>query len=81
MMRLQAMGLNTIQTYVPWNWHEIEEGVFDFSGPRNISQFFSTAQSLGMNVLLRAGPYICGEHVRYHHSYIYCRIPCITMLW
>lgn len=22
LLRLKAMGLNSVQTYVPWNWHE-----------------------------------------------------------
>src|ERR1017187_2920272 len=25
-------GLTTVSTYVPWAWHESEEGVFDFDG-------------------------------------------------
>lgn len=51
-----------LQTYVPWNFHEVAPGQYDFSGPRNITRFLASAQSLGLNVLLRAGPYICGEH-------------------
>ena len=35
---------------------------FDFSGGLNITRFFSLAQSVGLNVLLRIGPYIDGEH-------------------
>lgn len=62
--RLRAMGLNAIQTYVPWNWHEHEaQGVFDFSSPaRNISEFLAAAAEQDLLVLLRPGPYICGEH-------------------
>src|ERR1700761_8055965 len=32
MKMAKAMGLNTIGTYVFWNVHEPEKGVFDFSG-------------------------------------------------
>ena len=30
--KLQAMGLNTVETYVPWNLHEPSPGTYDFSG-------------------------------------------------
>ncbi len=43
-----------------WNWHEVAEGVFDWSGSRNLTAFLSAAQELGLLVLLRAGPYGCG---------------------
>ena len=62
--RLQKMkdcGLNTVQTYIPWNFHESQPGVFNFSGDRNLSNFISTAQEVGLLVIVRAGPYICGE--------------------
>jgi len=61
LMRLRAMGLNAIQTYVPWNWHVAEQGKPNFSGDRNITKFILTAQKAGLLVVLRAGPYMCGE--------------------
>jgi beta-galactosidase GanA len=62
LQRIQAMGLNTIQVYVPWNWHESAKGQFDFTTPnRDLVHFLQTAQSLGLMAVLRAGPYICGE--------------------
>jgi hypothetical protein len=58
----KAMGLNTISIYVFWNDHEREEGKFDFtSGNRDIAKFLKIAQDEGMWVLLRPGPYVCGE--------------------
>lgn len=62
--RLQKMkdcGLNAVQTYVPWNFHELEHGMFDFSGDKDLAGFLKTAQNVGLLVILRAGPYICGE--------------------
>ncbi len=59
-MRLHAMGLNAVQTYVPWNWHEAKHGTYDFADDRNLTRFVETAQTLGLLVILRAGPYMCG---------------------
>ena len=62
--RLQKMkdaGLNTVQTYVPWNFHELEPGIFNFSGDKDLGGFLEAAQDAGLLVILRAGPYICAE--------------------
>ena len=33
LLRLRAMGLNSVQTYVPWNWHQpSQNGPVDFTG-------------------------------------------------
>jgi hypothetical protein len=60
--RLAALGLNTVQTYVPWNVHSQQRGEYDFSGGANLTHFALLVQAQGMLLLLRAGPYICGEH-------------------
>jgi len=57
----KAMGLNSITTYVFWNWHEPEPGVYDFSGNRDIAEFVREAQQEGLYVILRPGPYSCAE--------------------
>jgi len=57
----RAMGLNTIGTYVFWNVHEPEKGVFDFSGNNDIAAFVRTAQEEGLWVVLRPSPYVCAE--------------------
>lgn len=54
-------GLNTIQTYVPWNLHEPKKGVFDFSGHLDICAYLDMAAEMGFKVLLRPAPYICSE--------------------
>lgn len=58
----RAMGLNTIFSYVYWNNLEPTEGAWEYSGDNNITSFFEVAQEEGLNVILRPGPYICGEH-------------------
>ena len=58
---LKAMGFNTVETYIPWNLHEPEEGVFDFSRGKDIVRFVRLAQEMGLMVILRPTPFICAE--------------------
>lgn len=57
----KAMGLNTISTYVFWNLHEPEKGVFDFAGNNDIAEFVREAKEEGLWVILRPSPYVCAE--------------------
>jgi beta-galactosidase len=59
--KAKAMGLNTITTYVFWNVHEPQPGVFDFSGNNDVAEFIREAQEEGLYVNLRPGPYSCAE--------------------
>ena len=58
---LKAMGLNTVATYVFWNAHEPEPGVWNFEGDKNLSEFIKAAGEEGLFVILRPGPYACAE--------------------
>lgn len=57
----KALGMNTICLYVFWNAHEPREGRFDFSGNLDVAEFCRIAQSEGMYVIVRPGPYVCAE--------------------
>ena len=57
----KAMGLNTITTYVFWNLHEPQPGVYDFTGNNDVAEFIREAQQEGLYVILRPGPYVCAE--------------------
>lgn len=58
----KAMGLNTIFTYPFWNELEPKQGDWRSHEPQNdIAKFFLTAQEEGLYVVLRPGPYSCGE--------------------
>lgn len=59
--RAKAMGINTLSTYVFWNYHERQPGEFDFSGQADLARFVKIAQEEGMYVILRPGPYVCAE--------------------
>ncbi|MFT3844201.1 MAG: beta-galactosidase [Lacibacter sp.] len=61
MKMAKAMGLNTIGTYVFWNVHEPQKGVYDFSGNNDIAAFVKIAQEEGLWVVLRPSPYVCAE--------------------
>jgi beta-galactosidase len=59
---MKAMGLNTVATYVFWNYHEKAPGVWDFkSESRDIKEFVKEAGKEGLMVILRPGPYACAE--------------------
>jgi hypothetical protein len=55
------MGLNTIFPYVFWNMLEPTQGTWNNTGVNDIAAFFRVAQEEDLHVVLRPGPYICGE--------------------
>ena len=59
--KLKECGFNTVETYTCWNLHEKREGEFDFHGMLDVEAYVQCAASLGLNVILRPGPYICAE--------------------
>ena len=61
LIKLKALGLNTLETYVAWNLHEPRPGDFDFSGWLDLSAYIRLAGELGLYVIVRPGPYICSE--------------------
>ena len=61
LLKLKEIGFNTVETYTAWNLHEREEGVFDFTGMLDVAAYVDEAAALGLNVILRPGPYICSE--------------------
>ena len=59
--KARLMGLNTVETYVPWNLHERRPGAFRADGDLDLPHYLALAAAEGLNVLVRPGPYICGE--------------------
>lgn len=60
--KARAMGLNTIFSYVYWNLLEPRQGDWrGGQGAGDITAYFRLAQEEGLHVVLRPGPYICGE--------------------
>lgn len=63
LVKARAMGLNTIFSYIFWNNLEPQRGNWTSDDPQNdIAEYFKIAQEEGLYVVLRPGPYICGEH-------------------
>lgn len=61
LQKLKAMGCNTVETYVPWNFHEPKEGEYHFDGQHDIKRFIEIANALDLFVIVRPSPYICAE--------------------
>ncbi|WP_434026358.1 glycoside hydrolase family 35 protein [[Pseudomonas] boreopolis] len=61
LLKARALGLNTVETYVFWNLVEPRPGTFDFGGDNDVAAFVREAAALGLNVILRPGPYACAE--------------------
>ncbi len=65
MLALRAMGFNTLDLYVPWNWHETADGAFDFDGHtnarRNLRGVLALARELHFKLIVRPGPVIRNE--------------------
>ncbi len=59
--KLKECGFNTVETYTCWNLHEPKEGEFNFTGMLDLAAYIDEAAKLGLNVILRPGPYICAE--------------------
>ncbi|MET9918680.1 beta-galactosidase [Streptomyces sp. NPDC006435] len=59
--KARLLGLNTVETYVPWNLHAPRPGEFRLDGGLDLPRFLDLAAAEDLHVLLRPGPYICAE--------------------
>ncbi len=60
--RLVALGVNTLDTYVAWNFHQpYSDAPPDFTGWKDVARFITMAGEAGLDVIVRPGPYICAE--------------------
>ena len=58
LQKIKAAGFNTIETYVPWNFHEPVKGRLDLT---MLDNFLKDCGHIGLYVIIRPGPYICAE--------------------
>ncbi|MBY0216947.1 beta-galactosidase family protein [Paenibacillus illinoisensis] len=61
LLKLKACGFNTVETYVPWNFHEPQPGQYRFEGMADLERFIQIAADVGLYVIIRPSPYICAE--------------------
>ncbi len=63
--KLQAMGLNTVETYVAWNLHEPRPGEFHFEGILALERYLNLAAEIGLKAIVRPRPiYLFGMGLR-----------------
>lgn len=64
--KLKEAHCRFVSTYIPWGWHEYEEGRFDFDGrtvpERDLIGFIKLAAKTGLLVTVKPGPYILAEY-------------------
>ena len=61
---LKSLGLNMVETYVPWCVHELRDGSYDFGQydpQKDLGAFLDLAHSLGLYAFVRPGPNINAE--------------------
>ncbi len=65
LLAYERLGINTLDLYLIWNWHEPSEGVSDFTGNtdprRDLVGLLKMAHELGFKLILRPGPVIRNE--------------------
>lgn len=60
-LKMKAGGINIIASYVFWNIHERQEGVFDWSDNLNLRKFVELIKKHNLYVIVRLGPFCHGE--------------------
>ena len=64
--KIKDAGFNTVETYVPWNWHErdLPAGLDDFSkiNLSELEEWLKIAhEEFDLYTIVRPGPFICAE--------------------
>jgi hypothetical protein len=61
------LGITTVATYLSWRRHEPRRGAADLRGAHgpelDVHAFLALCRELGMEVVLKPGPWICAEEV------------------
>lgn len=59
--KMKAGGITIVSTYLFWIHHEEREGQYNFSDRFDIRRFVRCCQKVGLDVMLRIGPWAHGE--------------------
>ncbi|TAN08779.1 MAG: beta-galactosidase [Rhodanobacteraceae bacterium] len=61
LQKMKSAGFNAVTLYFYWGYHSPRDGVYDFSGVRDVDKLLDMAQQAGLYVIARPGPYIEAE--------------------
>ncbi|WUG28637.1 beta-galactosidase [Streptomyces sp. NBC_00464] len=61
LLKIKAGGIDLVATYLFWNQHENEAGVFCFDGDLDLRRFVTLCDEIGLAVAMRIGPWSHGE--------------------
>lgn len=61
LLRIKRSGFNCVEIYTFWNYHETSQGVWDFTGDKDVGAFLDLVHELGLYATVRVGPYVCAE--------------------
>lgn len=62
--KMKASGYNTVAFYFDWGYHTPRQGVYDFTGVRDMDRLLRMAKEVGLYVIVRPGPYMNAEVTR-----------------
>ena len=60
-LKMKSGGYNTVDIYFNWNYHSPSQGVYDFSGVKDVRKILEIARECGLFVIARPGPFINAE--------------------
>ncbi|WP_445521233.1 beta-galactosidase [Streptomyces sp. NEAU-174] len=61
LQKIKAGGFNAVSLYFDWGYHSAKPGSYDFTGIRDVERLLDEAESAGLYVIVRPGPYINAE--------------------
>src|SRR5690242_9943642 len=61
LQKMKASGYNAVSIYFDWGYHSPRQGVYDFTGVRDMDRVLDLAAEAGLYVIARPGPYINAE--------------------
>ncbi|GAE28776.1 beta-galactosidase [Alkalihalobacillus hemicellulosilyticus] len=61
LIKMKMAGITIVPTYVFWNHHEEEQGVYEWSDQKDVRRFVELCQKHDLYVILRIGPFAHGE--------------------
>ena len=64
LQKMKASGFNTVAFYFDWGYHSPKQGVYDFTGIRDLDLLLKMSEEEGLYVIVRPGPYANAELTR-----------------